>query len=216
MRDGALVRRARQSIKNFLHTAANTDRHAALRVVLAVAETAPESALRREHASMREALNAAEAKLAELQGAAPALFAEVGDVFYHPRGDGDELAERDYFVFLGRVDELGGVCGRPPHGDEASAVRHAWLRRSEHGRWLAFRHICGEGFGLRVPARNGVLGAMVPMDCEALPAGWWFFVRKNASCFPNTEMVVPPRFCARFRRPSAEELRWVPLVRELS
>ena len=201
--DGKLVRAARQRIENHFETKTNSCALAALRVVLEEGETEKQRTLRREHATLRAELNAAESKLAEMSEAVPALTARPGDVFFHPRHDGDEHADPDFVVYLGRADQLGGLF--PSLMTEAERLaawrRHipeSWITRKEHGRWLVFRHVYGDSMPLgRLGAAGGMFEHIDPNN--EMPKRWFEYLRADMSCDPDTEFCLPPRFCSGFK-----------------
>lgn len=198
--DGQLVRAARQRIENHFETRHNACALAGLRVVLDCCETTQQRALRREHASMRAALNAAEAKLRELSSAAPALVARPGDAFHHARADGLGDLHPDFVVYRGRADQLGGLCS--PSVAAALDGARGDVLTSPWGRWLVFEHV--EGYSLPSASsgyEGGMFFAIDPEGARSEPLVHkkFNFVRAGMPC-NSREFCVPPNLCAGFRR----------------
>ena len=160
--------------------------------------------LRRENASLRAALNATERKLDEAKLAAPALSARPGEIYFHPRADADEMAERDFFRYLGRVNELAAQYPHSMVADEDKAQcrealpRH-WATRGEHADWLVFKHIHGEGFGPRWASMNGLMMAIDNLSEH--PMGYFAYTHRSGKSRPSKELALPPAMCTNFRKP---------------
>jgi hypothetical protein len=171
--------------------------------VLEKEETEKQRTLRREYATMCSELNAAESKLNETREAVPVLFAKPGDVFYHPRRDGDEHADHDFVVYLGRADQLGGLYPSLMTEAEQQAawrmyVPESWTTRKEHGRWLVFRHVYGESMPFGCLGSAGGMFEHIDPSNE-MPRRWFKFLRADMSCDPDTEFCLPPSLCSGFK-----------------